>query len=149
MFSKVRKVLFAGAVVAGLAAYANGCAVIGTVDFDITFKPPQATNPSLKAVDCRTANVNTVRFEFLDQALDGMLRTRVDRPCVPGERYRVSIDLGPYNIRLQGMNGGLVICYETNQLYTVVAGKTEVLTFSADAHPAGVTGGCQYPTIAP
>ena len=145
MVSKLKKVVLAAALVTGIAVSANGCAIIGTIDFDVKFQPTGAP----RSVDCSTAQVINVRFQFFDQALDNLLRTEVTRPCVPNERYRVSIDLGPYNIRLQGLNGQLVICYETNQLYTVQGGKTEILSFIAQQHPAGAQGGCAYPQIAP
>ena len=71
-----------GHFVTGLAAYANGCAIIGTIDFDVKFRPTGAP----RAVDCNTAAVTNVRFQFFDQALDNLLRTEVTRPCVPTER---------------------------------------------------------------
>jgi hypothetical protein len=144
MVRKAQKLILAGLVVTGLAAYVNGCAIIGTIDFNVKFRPAGAPC----AVDCSVAAVTNVRFQFFDQALDNLLRTEVTRPCVANERYRVSIDLGPYNIRVQGLNGALTICYETNQLYTVQGGKTEVLTFESQQHAAGATGGCTYPMIA-
>lgn len=143
MVRKLKKVVLATALVTGIAAYANGCAIIGTVDFDVKFRPTGAP----AAVDCSTAQVPNVGFKFFDQALDNLLRTEVTRPCVPNERYRVSIDLGPYNIRVQGLNGQLVVCYETNQLYTAQTDRTETLTFIAEQHPAGAQGGCVYPQI--
>ncbi len=91
--------------------------------------------------------MTTVRFQFFDQALDGLLRTEIQRPCVPGERFRVNIDLGPYNIRTQGLNGQAVICYESNEFYTVSRAGTMQLNVSVEAHPSGAQGGCQYPTI--
>ncbi len=148
MISKVQKFVLATALVGGLAAYANGCAIIGSVDFGLTFRPPQ----SVRAVDCRTALVNSVRFQFFDMALDGLLRTEVTRPCEvsatgQGTRFKVSIDLGPYNIRTQGLNGQLVICYESNNLVTIQGGKSDAFDFVVEAHPTGAMGGCQYPTI--
>jgi hypothetical protein len=146
MVRKAQKVILAGMVVAGLAAYVNGCAIIGTLDFNVKFRPAGAPC----AVDCSVAAVPNVRFQFFDQALDNLLRTEATRPCVPNERYRVSIDLGPYNIRVQGINGQLTVCYETNQLYTVQGGKTEVLTLEAQQHPAATMGAapCSIPMIA-
>ena len=143
MIRNVHKIVLATALVGGLAAYANGCAIIGSIDFGLAFQPPGA----VRAVDCATANVTTVRFQFFDQALDNLLRTEVQRPCVANERYKVSIDLGPYNIRTQGLNGQLVICYETNNPYTVMGGKSEQFNFTVQAHPAGAMGGCMYPVI--
>jgi hypothetical protein len=143
MFSKVRKVVFAGAVVAGLAVYANGCAIIGTIDFGILFRPQQ----SVRAVDCTTAQVANVKFMFFDQALGNTLRTEVSRPCVPNERYRVSIDLGPYQVRVQGLNGTQVICYESSIDLRVEGGKTDTYNLEAQQHPTGMQGGCVYPTI--
>lgn len=143
MIRKVQKFVLATALVGGLAAYANGCAIIGSIDFGLSFRPPN----SVRAVDCATALVTTVRFQFFDQALDGLLRTEVQRPCVVNERFKVSIDLGPYNIRTQGLNGQAVICYESNQFYTVMGGKSEQFNFTVEAHPTGAQGGCQYPTI--
>ena len=143
MFSKVRKIVFAGAVVASLAAYANGCAIIGTVDFGISFRPQQ----SVRATDCTTAQVATVKFMFFDQALGNSLRVEVPRPCVVGERYKVSIDLGPYQIRVQGLNGVQAVCYESSIDLRIEGGKTEVLNLEAQQHPAGMAGGCVYPTI--
>ena len=125
------------------AANEDGGIPQASIDFDVKFRPTGAP----VAVDCSTAQIPNVRFGFFDQALDNLLRTEVTRPCVANARYRVSIDPGPYNIRVQGLNGQLVVCYETNQLYTAQTDRTETLTFIAEQHPAGAQGGCVYPQI--
>jgi hypothetical protein len=145
MVKAIHRALFATGLVAALAVTVHGCAIIGTIDFGITFRPTGAP----RAIDCQQAAVATVKFEFFDQALDGLLRTSVARPCVPNERYRVSIDLGPYAIRVQGLNGVQTICYETTTQVTVQGGKTEVLNLEAQQHPNGAAGGCVYPTVQP
>jgi hypothetical protein len=144
MVKKTSKVLLASALVAGLSATVYGCGIIGSIDFDIKFQVP-----NLGTGNCQWAMVPNVRFQFLDQALDGLLRTEVTRPCVPGERYKVSIDIGPYNIRVQGINASLAICYEVNQLYQVQSGKTDILTLTAVQLPSGAAAGCAYPTTPP
>lgn len=141
MLKRVKRTLLAGLVLSGIAASYSGCAIIGTVDFDIGFKVTGGT----RTLTCQEANVISVRFQFFDQALDNLLRTEVARPCVVGERYRVSIDLGPYNIKIQGLNGQQTICYESNVLHTVVGGKTEQLSLISEQHSTGAAGGCTYP----
>jgi hypothetical protein len=143
MVTRIRRALLATALVAGAAAAIHGCAILGTIDFNVTFRPTGAP----RSVTCDIAAVTNVRFRFLDQALGDLLRTEVVRPCVPTERYRVTIDLGPYNIQVQGLNPQLTICYETNLLYRVEGGKTETLTIEAGQHPNGATAGCTYPTV--
>jgi hypothetical protein len=143
MVKRASKVLLATALVAGLTATIYGCGIIGTIDFDVKFQVPAL---GAGAGSCQWAMVPNVKFQFLDQALDGMLRTEVTRPCVPGERYKVSIDIGPYNIRVQGISATLSICYEVNQLYQVQGGKTDVLTLTAVALASGPAAGCAYPT---
>jgi hypothetical protein len=118
------------------------CAVIGTADMEIRFRPPGFATP----VVCEMADVASVRYQFFDEALDNLLRTEVTRPCVPGERYRVSIDLGPYNIRVQGLNAQQTVCYETTIMHTIEGGQTDAVEIIATPTHAP---GCVYPTPAP
>ena len=141
---RMHKALAAAALVAGTVAV-NSCGIIGTVDFEVLFRPTGAPC----AATCDAAGVSSIKFTFFDQALDNLVRTEVQRQCVPGERYKVSIDLGPYNIRTQGLNGALTVCYETNQLIQVQGGKTDQFTIRADQHAMGAAGGCTYPQVAP
>lgn len=125
------------------ATAADGGGQTGALDFSVLFRPTGAP----RAVDCGTAGVANLRFQFFDQALDNLLRTEVVRPCVPNERYRVNVDAGPYNIRVQGLNGQLASCYETNALYTVTRGVIENLNFEVQQHPLGASAGCVYPQV--
>jgi len=112
----------------------------GTVDLGIMFLPSGATT----AMSCSDASVSNVRFEVFDNA--GSLRTEVVRPCVPDERYRVTLDAGPYTIRAQGLQSSTV-CYENNQSVTILAGQTQTLSnIIAFQHPNGAAQGCTYPS---
>ena len=118
-------------------------ATTGTFDFDVQFRT--TGNPTPRS--CDIALVDNVDIKFYDPALGGLLRTNLRRPCVPNERYRVSIDTGTYEILVQGINGQLTVCYETRELHTLQGARTEVFTVTADQHPTGAQGGCTYPPI--
>lgn len=113
----------------------------GALDFDVQFLPSRATT----AIDCQAANVS-IHFDIFDQA--GGLRTAVSRPCLLGERYRVTLDSGPYTLRVQGLQG-TAVCYEKNEPVTVQAGQTQTLSIIANQQANGVAQGCSYPLPPP
>ncbi len=123
----------------------DGSELVGTLDIDIKFKPTDSDN----ALDCSQANVTTVRLQFFDQALDNLLRHEITRPCVANERYLRDLYFGPYNIKVQGLNGQQTICYETNHFYNVEAGITAQVTLVSAQHPNGAVRGCVYPSVGP
>jgi hypothetical protein len=109
----------------------------GSVDFDIKFLPTGATTP----IGCEVANVS-IHFDVFDQA--GALQSAVTRPCVPGERYRVTLDPGPYSIRAQGLQG-LAVCYEKSEPLSIQPGQVQTLSIIANQHANGAQQGCTYP----
>jgi hypothetical protein len=139
MTTKMSKALLGVAALAGLGATAYGCAIIGTVDFSIKFRTPAGV-----VINCAQASLTNVKFQFFDQALNDLLRTEVVRVCQPSsaeERYRVSIDLGPYLVKVQGLDQRQSICYASDVSIRVEGGRTDTYDLVAVA-----TGGdCQYP----
>jgi hypothetical protein len=142
MTSKMKKALIGTAMLAGVGATAYGCAVIGTVQFTISFVNPN----SGQALNCLQAQLANVQFQFFDQALSNLLRTQVVQPCTPQtamNQYSVSIDLGPYLVRVQGLNANQTICYSADIQITVQGGKTD--TYDLRAVAPMNRGDCVYP----
>jgi hypothetical protein len=110
------------------------------VDFGVLFHPIGAQAP----MDCQQARVSMTHTDFFDQAL-GLLRISVTRPCVPGERYRVTLDAGPYLVRVQGLNDQQTVCYESSLPVTLQSGQTKTLDIIAEQYPSGAASGCVYP----
>lgn len=118
----------------------------GEVDFDILFLPPGWVTPG----DCQATNVSPVHFDVFDQ--DGAVLADVTRACVAGERFRVTLNPGPYFLRAQGFQElpeGSALCYETSEPINIEAGQTLTLSIVAEPHPNGNANGCSYPAPPP
>jgi hypothetical protein len=89
--------------------------------------------------------MSAVHIDVFDQAVGGLLRFSVTRACIPGERYRFSLDPGPYVVVVQGLNDQQTTCYERSEPVTIQGGQTQTFTIIAGPHPNGAAMGCVYP----
>jgi hypothetical protein len=118
----------------------HSCAFFGTVDFSIRFRTPGG-----QVLNCAQAELMSFKFEFYDEALNNQLRTSVERLCdlqSAEDRFRVSMDLGRYLVRVRGFDPRRVVCYQGDFALRVNAGKTELYDLTAD--PTGAD--CHYPS---
>lgn len=142
MGNRMKKAVFAATLVSGIGAVAVGCGLLGTIDFSISFRPPN----SPRAVGCVEAMVASTQVIVFDRDLNAE-RVNVENPCTSGDRVRVTLELGNYLVTIRGMNGQRTICYESVIPVRIDPGTSKQYSFEAQAHPTGAQGGCQYPTI--
>jgi hypothetical protein len=113
---------------------------VASIDFTVLFRWPMAN----AAASCSTAEVASVRFQFLDPALSDLLRTEVTRPCAAGNHYAVEVEAGSYNLLVQGLNSQATVCYETKGPLSAPEGPSSA-SIEVPSVPRGNQRGCRYP----
>lgn len=121
----------------------DGGACHTSLTFEVKFRPSGAAT----ALECDAARVGNVRFRFYRDDPDGgsPLRFEVVRPCVPGARYPMEPNPGPYTLVIHGLDSRLVACYQTSRFHTVESCSNATLTVEVPQVPTGAEAGCVYP----
>jgi hypothetical protein len=111
------------------------------VDLDVRFLPNGAAN----TLDCTATSVTTIKLQFFDEALQGLLRAEVARPCETNQHFPFSIAIGPYLLRIQGLNAQQSSCYQADFPLSLPGGQSVRFTAIVKPAPGGVDAGCTYP----